>query len=762
MILIKVIFINNNIYKYMNDIYYYKYIKYKQKYLNLKDSNGFVQADMIKQNHLSLQDGFVQADRLKQKYLALKDSNGFVQSDTFVNQQGGSKKTYYINNIFKINDEVIEYMKSFFIKKGWIESLKLPIDFIYINNKSEIIQNFFNGDSKKSELINSIKGTTFDNININELFLEKYKKYYFIHPFKIIDINNIPNIYDTYRIRPIFSKNSAPNNLRDIYQRKLVSSKKEIEEEIKLYPEYKWVIKNRLSDPSLKNGHQFSLNCIFIIKLKPFRIYLLKKKLYIKAKKMFNKDTYYTDNLVYETSPYHIFDRNINYSENKNNETPLFFPDDYPDGWTKKETLFVDKQINDAISILFNHKIDLKPNYNSKNGFYIFNAAFILYNGLPPFTNGIYYEWYPFLHKHIIPGLISILIDNKDHPDFKRVNLNKKIKDIPKDNYQYERQFSYGRQIMPSKTNNTFYIKTDEYKFDEEMNKQLIEKGYKKSTNYPVDFIFIQGDSSYYRNRFNTKGSNWISLLYGNSKAEISNKILLHKKYEKSEFIIPSLFLTQTSDVPDVENNSLKILKPLNGFSGSGITIIQNKNEIVKWLDENKKYKEWLLQDYIKDPNLKEGKKFHLRVIILVKVTQNKPKEVYICNYKFYILAREKYKMGDWLNKNIHDTHYKDKKMISFPEELPDDWDTEDTNKAIKDMNNIIREIFVDQNDFNPEWNAVSGFELFGADILFSKKKAYVLEINSKIGITDQEVIVPGIIETVLENKENKYFTKLI
>ena len=51
-----------------------KYLKYKQKYLNLKDSNGFVQSDMIKQKYLALkeQDCFVQSGMIKQKYLALK------------------------------------------------------------------------------------------------------------------------------------------------------------------------------------------------------------------------------------------------------------------------------------------------------------------------------------------------------------------------------------------------------------------------------------------------------------------------------------------------------------------------------------------------------------------------------------------------------------------------------------------------------------------------------------------------------------------
>jgi len=70
--------------------YYDKYIKYKQKYLSLKDA--FVQSDRIKEKYLSLKDIFTQSDRNKQKYLDLKDPNGFVQSDNKINLIGGKRK----------------------------------------------------------------------------------------------------------------------------------------------------------------------------------------------------------------------------------------------------------------------------------------------------------------------------------------------------------------------------------------------------------------------------------------------------------------------------------------------------------------------------------------------------------------------------------------------------------------------------------------------------------------------------------------------
>jgi len=721
----------------MNEIYYNKYIKYKHKYLDLKDSNGFVQSDMI-----------------KQKYL---------------NQVGGEKKTFFISSNYPINFEFIEYFKSLLIKRGWNESSTFPINFVLIHNtvaKKEFLENI-NNDFKKSELINFIKGKTFENLIDNSIYIKKYKNTFFIHPYKDLNINNIKNINKNYILDPKFIK--VGTNIKHWIDnpRRIVSSKEEIIKILKEYPENKnWIIKDVLTEPCLKNGHAFSLNLVFIIKVKPFQVFFYKKKLYTIAKKAYNKDTIYTDKYTSEMLPYHIYNRDISFTDNNNKNNILFFPDSLPDNMTKNEALDIDKMINNIIPLLFKSKIELETELNSKNGYFILNGVILLNERLPPTMHGIFTDWYPFLHMDMIPGLISILIENKDHPDFQRVNLKKKIKDIPKDNYQYERQYSYGRQIMTSQTNKTFFVKTDYDEFDDEMIKQLIDKGYKKSTNYPVDFIFLQGESSYYRSRFNTQGSNFISLLYGNSKAEVSNKILLHKKFEKSDFIINAQYINIDAKVEDINvgDDKIKILKPLNGFAGSGITIVKTKEEIIKWFNNetNQKYKEWLLEDYIMDPDLKDGYKFHFRVIILVKVLQNKKPEVFISHQKYYVKALEKYKKSDWLNKDIHDTHYKPGKIITFPEELPDNWNEDDKNKSISEMHDIIKMIFNNQNEFQSEWNAINGFELFGADFIFENKKPYLLEINAKMSLKGRVSIIPGIIETVLENKESKYFIKLI
>ena len=309
----------------------------------------------------------------------------------------------------------------------------------------------------------------------------------------------------------------------------------------------------------------------------------------------------------------------------------------------------------------------------------------------------------------------------------------------------------------------SYYIKTKYDNFDTEMSKQLKERGYKLSSDFPVDFIFLSDKYAYYKNKFDTKKSTYISILKGKSKEEITNKILLNKKFKNSDFIINSIYLTSNQKISEIEG--IKILKPLNGFHGKGIKIVNSKNEIIKWMKENNEYNEWILEDYILNPDLKDGYKFHFRVWVLVKVVQYKKPEVFVNNYKYFILAHEKYKTDDWSNKNIHDTHYTRDTPIKdqiFPNDLPDSWTKNDGINIDSKINNIIKKIFNKQLDFYPDWDAMNGFEIFGADFIFENKHPYLLEINKKIDLGGREFAITGILETVLDNKENKYFTQLI
>ena len=335
------------------------------------------------------------------------------------------------------------------------------------------------------------------------------------------------------------------------------------------------------------------------------------------------------------------------------------------------------------------------------------------------------------------------------------------------------------------KTIKTFYIKTDDAKFDTYMKTMLIKKDWQESNNYPINFIFLQGESSYYRNKFDSKRSDWISLLKGKSKDQITNKFILHKNFNNSNFFKHADFIENNNiDQLDLPDSFVKILKPNEGFAGKGIKIVKNKKEIEEWIydnHENNKYKQWLLEDYIINPDLIKNHKFHIRVNILVKVI-NKKVEIYVSNIKLCAKAANKYKHTNFYDKSIYDSHHQqntkpiilpiNKKLknklnklsikIDYLIEKPDGWDIQDIYKCNEDINTIVKTIFNNQIEFEAERNAKNGFEIFGADFMFENKHTYLLEINQKTGLGDCEIIIPGIIETVIDNKINEHFTKLI
>jgi hypothetical protein len=182
----------------MDEIFFNKYIKYKQKYIALK-----------------AQSIFAQSDSFKQKYIALKAQSIFAQSNSLdINQLGGNNKTYYISSSFQINKEFIEYFKLLLKKKKYIESSEVPINFVFIYNsvdRNNFLSNI-NNDFKKSKLIDIISGKSYEELVNNSILLKKYKDSFFIHPYQEIDINNIKEINKSYILDPKFTYGSTNIN----------------------------------------------------------------------------------------------------------------------------------------------------------------------------------------------------------------------------------------------------------------------------------------------------------------------------------------------------------------------------------------------------------------------------------------------------------------------------------------------------------------------------------------------------------------------
>ena len=98
------------------------------------------------------------------------------------------------------------------------------------------------------------------------------------------------------------------------------------------------------------------------------------------------------------------------------------------------------------------------------------------------------------------------------------------------------------------------------------------------------------------------------------------------------------------------------------------MTVVTNDKELQDIRKELcKKFNNIIISEYIQNPLLYEGRKFHLRMYILINSDTT---------WSFWergkaMIAKLPYKKGDWTNKEIHDSHGETTpKDIYFPEDI--------------------------------------------------------------------------------------------
>lgn len=137
-------------------------------------------------------------------------------------------------------------------------------------------------------------------------------------------------------------------------------------------------------------------------------------------------------------------------------------------------------------------------------------------------------------------------------------------------------------------------------------------------------------------------------------------------------------FLAKTrklSTVNRVHPGEVLILKPVGNTAGCGVGIRvvtttaelhQAKSEILTT------YPSGIASEYILNPLLFHGKKFHLRMYLMVRgPVQNIPPHVEIFPYGRILTAKENYVQGDFDNPAIHDSHIKSTASnYFFPQDL--------------------------------------------------------------------------------------------
>lgn len=209
-------------------------------------------------------------------------------------------------------------------------------------------------------------------------------------------------------------------------------------------------------------------------------------------------------------------------------------------------------------------------------------------------------------------------------------------------------------------------------------------------------------------------------------------------------------------------NDGVLIIKPLGvgAGGGEGIVYVTNKEELVEFTNaikrrkqsKDKGSKEYLVSKYIRNPMLIEGKKFHLRMYFMVCMRPNHKSDWFLFEEGKIITAELPYKDADYMNKKIHDTHFKStKKNRLFPESRELGIGDKEAKSIMQQMREVLRCAYdVYKPHIASTRESKYGFEVFGCDFMVTSDVGVkLLEINARhdYGVNDVKKEAPEVYE---------------
>lgn len=348
----------------------------------------------------------------------------------------------------------------------------------------------------------------------------------------------------------------------------------------------------------------------------------------------------------------------------------------------------------------------------------------------------------------------------------------------------------YVSQIPITSQTYNYFSETEFYpdKYIEELftargNWNRLTKAELKTTTKQIHFMYING--KYYLKTYHYGIHADLKNFISNARKIVSDKSSLIRELSKYPAARKYILETHAINAYTIMNkpNQLQkykslfiekplaktyILKPVSGFSGANIDIITTYDELVTkmnihikkwgkgWRSGSNYYKEWILQEYLADPllfkNREDGNeyKFHLRHYFIFRPGTNKS---FFLKKGLMATGLKPYTQGDWLNKDIHDTHFHGREGEKFPTAL--NLSNAIINKLYKqlyELYSIINKILKSKGKCFAE--SRNCFELFGADLMITKDYTIkILEFNYSPGLAyeDQEY-VPAEKKSVIEN----------
>lgn len=211
------------------------------------------------------------------------------------------------------------------------------------------------------------------------------------------------------------------------------------------------------------------------------------------------------------------------------------------------------------------------------------------------------------------------------------------------------------------------------------------------------------------------------------------------------------------------KKGKIYLIKPVGPGRGEGIFAIKDKNELIdnyyklknitnmrqiKLKKQNKPY--WLLQEYIKNPMLFMGKKFHLRTYYIITGEG----DAFLSETMIVVLAKKLYIPREYNNKEIHDSHGVAFGVV-FTEKNHEGFSDQQYIKMKKDIVEIHKK-FISKIAIKCYEKVDFCFHILGADIMFTEEgQLKLLEINltSSMDSLDHEDIFEGIAQEIIDKK---------
>jgi len=220
----------------------------------------------------------------------------------------------------------------------------------------------------------------------------------------------------------------------------------------------------------------------------------------------------------------------------------------------------------------------------------------------------------------------------------------------------------------------------------------------------------------------------------------------IRRKNELHAGLADSKFIARTYDLAEFKySGGVWIIRPahLMAFSGADITVVSSQEEFdgakglydKRALDFSRYKAEHLRQysvivsEYIAQPLLFRGYKFHIRLYML---TRQGAAPAIARDHGQLLTAGAQYIQGDWQNKEIHDTHLGSTiDELVFPDDYPGD--VAALNAQLDELERELAPLCVKHTPYASQ--AQLSYQVFGLDVMVREDgSAVLLEINDGPG----------------------------